>query len=333
MVVTIAAFAACGDNDNENMEPGAGSGSGSGAVFQRVNLVSDLGSSQFGTNDPNMVNAWGIVAGVDGFWIANNGTGVMSVYDGAGNPLPENDKITLEQGITGIAFNTTNSFLMTANSATAPAIYIVASETGRIFGINPNLATAGFVMVDNSASNAVYKGTAIASINGVPELLVADFHNARIAVYDTNFAPVSFGTTMFQDPGLPAGYAPFNVAVAHGAVYVMYAMQDAVAHDEIDGAGLGIIDVYDPTAPSAFGTAADAFLVGNFGDGRFTAIDTNSGRELGQIADLNNAAIVVDGLWGTTFGAGAVGDSNRLYFASGPNSEANGLYGRIELAQ
>src|SRR5260370_28277657 len=55
--------------------------------YQQTNLVSDLpGVAQ--VTDPNLVNSWGIVhSSTSPFWIADNGTGVSTLYTGAGTPL------------------------------------------------------------------------------------------------------------------------------------------------------------------------------------------------------------------------------------------------------
>src|SRR5207302_872312 len=77
-------------------------------------------------------------------------------------------------------------------------------------------------------------------------------------------------------------------------IFVTYGKQDATAHDEVDGEGRGIVDVYDTAgtllarvathdhlnapwglalASPSFGPFAGDLLVGNFGDGRINAYD------------------------------------------------------------
>src|SRR2546425_11787360 len=56
--------------------------------YQQVNLVSDV-PGQAAQTDKNVVNAWGIVAPLHGLiWIADNGTGVSTVYHADGRPFP-----------------------------------------------------------------------------------------------------------------------------------------------------------------------------------------------------------------------------------------------------
>jgi len=74
-------------------------------------------------------------------------------------------------------------------------------------------------------------------------------------------------------------------------------------------------------------------LVGNFGDGRITGYNFSTGASLGQLQDRTGHSLVQKGLWGLLFGNGATaGPTTSLYFAAGPNGEANGLFGSITLS-
>ena len=51
----------------------------------------------------------------------------------------------------------------------------------------------------------------------------------------------------------------------------------------------------------------------------------------GTLRGQDNHPIVIDGLWGLAFGNGFANQPvNTLFYAAGPNDEANGLYGRID---
>src|SRR5439155_21139841 len=90
---------------------------------------------------------------------------------------------------------------------------------------------------------AVYKGLAIATdAPGETRLYVTNFRNGKVEMYDANFQ--SFPPA-FVDPKLPDSYAPFNVAVLNGAVFVTYAVQDAAKHDDVAGQGHGIVNVFE----------------------------------------------------------------------------------------
>src|SRR4029079_4981353 len=131
-----------------------------------------------------------------------------------------------------------------------------------------------------------------------------DFHNDKIDILDSNFHLVHLAGS-FTDSHLPAGYAPFNVAVLNGKLEFTYAQQDADAHDDVAGHGHGFIDVYSLTgqfqqrlvtrgdlnspwgmviAPSGFGDFSGDLLVGNFGDGRIHAYDPSTGAFKGTLS-------------------------------------------------
>jgi uncharacterized protein (TIGR03118 family) len=348
-----------GGTGTESSNTGTGSGTdggiGSGsdgscgnACVTRTDLVSNVpGLAKF--VDPNMINAWGVVASNGNFWISDNTTGKVSVVDATGAPTALNDVFDLGKGITAVALNTTTAFVVSGATVCAPAKFIFASEGGTLIAVNPDVdRSKGFVVVDGSSVAAAYKGLGIVTSSAGTRLLAADFHNARIAVFDETFKLVS--TTMFVNPQIPAGFAPFNVQAFGGTVYVTYAQVNPVTGDDISGPGLGYVSAFDASgklewtvndillnapwglaiAPSNFTKFSNALLVGNFGDGRITAIDRTTQKVLGQLEDAAAAPIVVDGLWGLTFGDGINGSSkNTLYFAAGPVGETQGLFGAL----
>ncbi len=71
-------------------------------------------------------------------------------------------------------------------------------------------------------------------------------------------------------------------------------------------------------------------LIGNLGDGKIHGYDPRTGRALGSLNGANNQPLVVDGLWGMQFGNGVEEQpTNSLFWAAGPNDEADGAYGVI----
>src|SRR5262249_53800260 len=146
-------------------------------------------------------------------------------------------------------------------------------------------------------------------------------------------------------------FAPFGIQNIGGNLFVTFALQDAAHHDDVRGAEHGFVDVFDPNgtfirrfasqgtlnspwgltlAPANFGTFSNDLLIGDFGDGRINAFDPGSGAFLGQLQDQNGQPITINGLWGIAFGNGGLaGDTNTLFFASGLNDEADGLFGSI----
>src|SRR6185312_12551190 len=128
--------------------------------------------------------------------------------------------------------------------ASAPARFIFDSENGDITAWSPNVPPSTQAQLVVSTPGAVYKGLAMATTRKHGTLIyAADFHDARIDVFDDHFAPVTLRSG-FVDPNLPAGYGPFGIQQLDGRIYVTYAKQDETAHDDVPGVGLGFVDVY-----------------------------------------------------------------------------------------
>jgi uncharacterized protein (TIGR03118 family) len=197
---------------------------------------------------------------------------------------------------------------------------------------------------------AIYKGLTMANQGGKTFLFAANFHAATIDVFDDGFAPVTLPPGAFVDPNLPKGFAPFNVQEVNGKLVVTYAMQDADAEDDVPGAGLGFVDVYDTSghllkrlvsggalnapwgvalAPKHFGVFSGDLLIGNFGDGAINVYDPHSGASLGTLRNKDGNQIKVNGLWALRFGNGVIGTPQTLLFTAGIGDEDHGLFGEI----
>lgn len=323
------------------------------SLYRVTNLVSD-GSVPALHVDPNLVNGWGLVAGpTTPWWVANNGTNTSTLYDGNGTARPL--VVSVPGAPTGAVFNSTTGFVVSAGRASAAARFLFATESGTILGWNPTVpagSTAALVAADRSGAGAIYKGLAIAGSGGASYLYATDFHNGRVDVFDGSFALQDWPGA-FRDPMLPAGYAPFGIQALGGRLFVTYAKQDAAAQDEVDGAGLGFVDAYGTDgsfqgrvasqgslnapwglawAPAGFGRFSGDLLVGNFGDGRIHGYrwDDGAWEDQGPLRGMNRRPITIDRLWGIGFGNGsASGPTTTLYFASGPDDEAHGLFGSV----
>jgi uncharacterized protein (TIGR03118 family) len=339
------------------------------------------------TTDPNLVNPWGITeSSASPFWISDNNAGVSTLYNvpGAANtpvsivprvfsiPSP-GDPLGRSGTPTGAVFNTDSGGFKVVGvdkngmAASASALFIFATEDGTIVGWNPGINPSGFsaslagtyaiIAVDNSANptaadGAVYKGLAIATDASSNTFLYAtNFRAGTVEVYDPSFKLVSLPPGAFTDPHLPHGYAPFNIALIGGKLFVTYAKQDAAKHDDVALPAHGLVDIFDLSgqmlarftqhahlnspwgvvqAPASFGEFAGAILIGNFGDGRIHAFDHDSGKELGSVTNSLGQEIVIDGLWSLTVGnGGSGGGKNTIYFTAGPNGEKDGLFGSL----
>jgi uncharacterized protein (TIGR03118 family) len=338
--------------------PRSGDGrSGDPNSYRVHGLVSDQ-PGEAAHLDPNLVNAWGLVAGpTSPWWVADNGTDVSSLYDGDGNLLPLVVKVP--GAPTGAVFNGGSDFVVSHDRGSGPSVFMFATESGVIRGWNPAVpppgtSTKAFKVVDRSGEGAIFKGLAISSGASRDFLYATDFHNGRVDVFDGNFDPVSRAGA-FVDPLLPAGFAPFGIQTIGDRVFVTYAMQDANAEDEIAGAGLGFVDMYSrrgdllgrvasrgtlnapwgvALAPADFGEFSGDLLIGNFGDGTINAFELEADGSFaphGTLQRANGKILSIDGLWALEFGnGGAAGPTNSLFFTAGPDDESHGLFGKIE---
>jgi uncharacterized protein (TIGR03118 family) len=336
---------------------GWGSAAAAGNQFQVTNLVSDEPGEAV-TLDPNLVNAWGLAAGPTSPWWVNAADADVSVlYDGDGNIIPL--VVQVPGGPTGLVFNGGPNFVVSHRGASGPSAFIFATESGTIRGWNalvplPAPSTHSFILANRSRVDASYKGLAIASTTDGDFIYAADFHNARVDVWDGSMHIVK-NPNDFVDPHLPDGFAPFGIQNIGGTIFVAYALQDDEAEEEVAGAGLGFVDMFDTNgvflgrvasrgqlnapwglamAPEGFGAFGGDLLVGNFGNGEINAYEqlaNGSFVHRGKLRDAGGQPIAIDGLWALEFGNGFVaGPTDTLFFTAGPDEEEHGLFGKIE---
>jgi uncharacterized protein (TIGR03118 family) len=313
------------------------------AGYSQTNLVSNTAGVAT-TTDTQLLNPWGIsVLPGEDFWIADNISGVSTLYDQNGNK--DTGLVVTIPGATSNSNGNCSPGCPTGTVANASGTYfsggsfIFDTEDGLIVYWNGSSNTA-IIGKDNSASGAVYTGLALLGTN----LLAANFNSGKVDVYDSNFNLTSLAGS-FTDPNLPAGFAPHGVHVIGNQVYVAYAMQNAAKHNAMSGAGLGQVDIFDTNgnfvstfvaagatnnlnapwgvvqAPASFGTFGSDILVGNFGDGTMSAFDT-TGTFLGQLTDSAGNVLVNSRLWDMVFGGGGGANNNpgnlgTLYFTAG----------------
>jgi len=320
-------------------------------------VVHNLVSDQTGVADkldPNLVNAWGLTAlPASPWWVADNGTDKTTVYQADGTAFPTASPIVVgvPSAPTGAVANPGSSFVVSSSTASGPALFLFATEEGKILGWNRTVSpTQAMVAVDRSSSNAVFKGLAISG----DELFAADFRNARVDVFNGSFQDVT-PAGGFTDPTIPQGYAPFGIQSIGGNIFVTYAQQDADKKDDVSGQGHGFVDEFDATgkllqrvashgqlnspwglalAPSSFGRFGGDLLVGNFGDGRINAFTMHSDGNFtsaGALRTSDGQRVEVDGLWSLQFGMGGAlnGPTDTLFFTAGPSGEMHGLFGTI----
>jgi len=361
--------------------------------YNQTNLVADQSTTATAAQyDPNLQNPWGLTRSPSSpWWVGDNNSGLSTLYNGAGAvqglvvhiPGPKGTTLSnFTATPTGVVYNGTSSF--------GGSRFIFVTEDGTISAWTSGTVAALEVdnsQIPNAANGAVYKGATIASHNGNLYLYVTNFRSGRVEIYDTNFKPVKFTqrdnefglsffgpflnddfSQPFEDFEIPRGFAPFNIQLIGGSLFVTYARQDSARHDDVAGAGLGFVDVYSTGgrlemrlqhgpwfnspwgavwAPRDFGTFSNQVLIGNFGSGQIAAFDGFDGHFVGMMEDANSNPVTIDGLWSLVFGnsangcpatppansglpkCGSAGPYNSLFFTAGPNAEKNGIFGTL----
>ena len=319
--------------------------------YKTHNIVSNIVTFNADHLDTDLVNAWGLVSIKNTLWVSANGTGKLLNYDLKGNKLnpltgvdiPSSSIILTGGTPTGLVVNTTNGFPTTKIGQQLPSFLIVCTEDGLICTYNPNInPTQAFVVIDNSANNAVYKGLEIID----NYLYVTDFYNNKIDVFafdwtQLNFSNLNNSPFIDKDSSNPisSDFAPFNVSNILNYLFVSYAKQNNEKHDDVAGTGNGYISIFKPdgtfvkrfasrgslNSPWAMKIASDDFgifkgqlLVGNFGNGIINAYN-NKGKHIGSLKDKLGNQIILNELWGL------IPIYNSVFVSSGPNDESNGL--------
>ena len=372
-VVCAVAVAACGGGGGASlvasqMGPPASKG------FIDTALVSNkVGAVATSTNiDANLQNPWGIaVAPGLPFWIADNNSNLATLYSGTGQI--ETNAVTgstdvgiaipasaagVQSNPTGQVYNGAGGFLISTSNGQETALFIYDGEGGTIAAWAKDSGATAVTAYDdglvNGTNHAVYKGLALGTVNGATFLYATDLHNNKVDVFDTNFSKPAAMQGKFIDPNIPNGFVPFGIEAVNDQLYVTYAMQDPAMHDEVTGAGLGYVDIFDfngniisrfasagalnapwgiAAAPAGFGSLAGDVLIGNFGDGTiniFTPNGSSLATAVGPLTVTNGGTLTIPGLWSLVFGNG---DSDKplttLFYTAGFADQTDGVFGSI----
>jgi len=289
-------------------------------------LVSDRADAQ-------LVNAWGLAASATGpWWVANEARSSSTLYDGYGRKQAL--AVHVSGGPTGVVFYGGRGFVVRSGSAAAPARFLYACEDGMIRGWSPTVpgswSTTAEIAVDAGGSGSVFRGLTLAG----DRLYVADFHNARVLVFDSRWRRI-VKQGAFVDRAIPEWYAPFGIQALGRRIYVTYAWRAPVnGNDSPTG---GYVDEFDldgrlvarvgssheldepwgvALAPPGFGRFGGDLLVANFGSGAINAYRAD-GRGWAYRGRL---PLRVPGVWGIAFGTGGTsGARTTLFYAAGPH--------------
>jgi uncharacterized protein (TIGR03118 family) len=311
-------------------------------TYSWTNFQSDIAGVAQHT-DSNLVNPWGMSVSTNGvIWVSNNGTGTSTLYnqDGTAVPLvvqiPHSASNTDGANPTGQVFNDTGFFQVRKNGTSASALFIFVGEDGSISGWNSTLdETHAIGAVDNGNRGAVYKGVTLGVANGNNYLFVTNFYTGKVETYDQNFTRVN--PDGFVDPNRVSGYAPFGIRNFNGEIFVTYAKQDQMRHDDVPCAGCGFVNVFDTSgnflrrltqrgnlnAPWGLTEFDGELWVGNFGDGKINVYDPTTGAFIETLMRADGTPLQFDGLWDLLpLGTG-------VYFTAGIADEGHGLFGLI----
>ena len=283
--------------------------------------------------DSNL-NGWGMASMPDGSFVVANTftTGLATFYDSSGHALR---KITVPASAsepfgpvghpTGVVYNPTKDFVISANGKSAPARLIFVSFDGTISGWNPKVdPTHAIVMVDNGAAGDIYTGLDMAqNSQGLYVLYATDFTQNRVEMFNGDFKAIG----SFTDPNVTSiepSFSTWSVQALNGKLYVTFASL-ANTHG-------GVVDVFDTDgklltprhfaanafdagplenpwgiiqAPANFGAYSHDLLIGNVaGAGNINVFDPSAGAYLGELDQPDGTPIAITGLWDLEFGDG-----------------------------
>ena len=322
------------------------------AQYIQKNLVADVKAHAIHT-DPNLINGWGLAAFPHGaFWVADEGTGVSTVYGPHGRIIPLVVTVPAApsqpfgpQGTpTGLVANSTPEFVISKNGKSGPALFIFDTEDGIISGWNPVVdPTNAVIVIDYSTTKpnrpfpASYIGLAIGQNSKNQTIIYAADGGTRLTTNNNEIAMFAGHFNYLgscSDPNIPSNMGVYGVQNVKGKLYVPFA-----GFGQFEGGG---IDVFDTDgnllqrfanngpecplqapwgfalAPHNFGVFSNTLLVGNVQGGRINAFDPETGAFLGQLQELGKP-IEIEGLWALAFGTDkhANGKPNELVFTAG----------------
>ena len=335
----------------------------SAQLYNRIDLTADQTSISTQTVNPdaNLLNSWGLArSSTSAWWIADNHSGLSTLYDGNGVPqtlvvtVPTPQDVTGQSAPTGMIFNPTKAFQVgtDATGAAQSGIFLFATEDGTISGWNPHINPTVAVRMVNRPGKAIYKGLAIAQTKKGPFLYTTNFVTGKVEVFDGGFQPVRLNSTAFVNPHLAGNpnWSAFGIQNVGGNIVVTYARRRPGDTDEQHGAGFGRVAIFDTDgrfvseleqglwmnapwgialSPSDFGAFSHRILIGNFGSGNIHAFNAITGKHEGQLLNADGSPLFIENVWSLSFGSGTTGLLNELFFTSGPNDENDGLFGKV----
>lgn len=357
-----------------------GSSGGSGAPVTQVPVETPLtrgyqltllvtGTASEGgtaTTDANLSKPWDLAAGDGPVWVANAHTNVATAYDANGVPQRSAIRIPGSRGgshVTGVVLNAGGTgFQASANGVSGPATHLFSTSSGTLaaWSTSPGFGDRPVTVYSDPTGSTQYTGLALLAAGGTPFLYAVDFQHGRIDTFDGGFNKVATSGN-FRDPGLPAGYMPFNIQTLGDRLAVVYVKAQTVnGVTTLDSRGAGFIDLFDASgnleqrlasgaplnaprgialAPDGFGELGGKVLVANSGDGRINAFDRRTGAFAGTLNDAAGLPVSIPGLSGLGFrhgdrigSAAAASTDNVLFYTAGTSNSLQSAFGRLQPA-
>ena len=243
--------------------------------YTQVNLVANT-SGVAPVTDPHLVNPWGMSRSSGSpWWISDNGTGLSTLYNGAGvinslvvtipkaNPTSKTFPTGTPTGT--VANGSPTDFLLAPGAA---ADFLFSTIDGTISGWNPTVGVASgstppstnAVVVVKTTDGSSYTGLTSATINGNRYLYAANFNKGTVDIYDNAFHKVNLrannedgnqdwdpdqgNNRPFIDERLPRDFVPFNVQAIGNDIVVTFVLHQEGNPLETDGPGLGYVDIF-----------------------------------------------------------------------------------------
>jgi uncharacterized protein (TIGR03118 family) len=320
------------------------------AQYQVTVLDSNQEGQSVNPPDPLLVNGWGIVHGPGTpWWVSDNSSGWSTLYNQNGvkqglqveiPPAPGGGSIGLP---TGVVFNPSSNFADFQINGWQ-SIFMFATLDGTISGWAPGIAKFdATIAVNNSPKSASYTALAVTNKPSGNFLFAADQANNVVDIFDGTFTAKG----QFEpDPAIPtgpSGFSVFGIRDIGGIVFVSFVANNGGPGGFIDKGGILLKSAFiqggqlnQPwafaAAPPNFGPLSNTLLIGNNSTaGTINAYNALTGQFVGKTKDLSGKAISLNQLWGLDFGdgLGANGSSNTLFFASGPDNNLAGEFGKI----
>jgi len=278
---------------------------------------------------------------------ADSTTDTSNAYDltgaAAGGASPF--AITFTDQPTGVFETDSAGFTSTQDGTSLPVGIMYSTSNGKVYGLLKANDTQ--VLIDDSSQGADFSGLTIGDDHLVAMLYLADMHNGKIDVYNSDYQLQSGFS--FTDPNLPAGYVPDNITYQNFLIEVSYVKLNS-SGTPLTAKGDGIVDtfsaagvfenrissgLYEPygmafSGTSGYGEFDNDLLIADHFTGNIYAY-TFGGKYVGSIRNSAGNLVTVPGIWSIVTPTGADDTLGEVYYSSEPGAHTTGQLGLLEL--